>query len=69
MDTSANLIDKLLTVNLKIYHNAKNKDSERLTNLMHQQRRLCKEIDDMITKVLGGMVADGDIIRPQHKTY
>lgn len=66
MDTLGNLIDKQITVALKLHHTV---DEDKIKNLEIQKDCLTKEINDTGKDVLQGMLNINDAMRPQHKTY
>lgn len=67
MDTLGNLIDKQITVALKIHHTRDNQD--RSKNLNIQLNCLTREINDTSKDVLQSKIDINDALRPQHKTY
>ena len=66
MDTLGNLIDKQITVALKLHHSS---DETKSKNLNIQLNCLTAEIDDTSENVLQSKINVNDAIRPQHKTY
>jgi len=66
MDTLGNLLDKQLTVTMKLRHCD---TSSKAINLSQQLGSLTKEIDSISKKILSGEIKPEDSIRPQHKTY
>ncbi|CAK0748355.1 hypothetical protein CCP1ISM_20025 [Azospirillaceae bacterium] len=71
MDTIGNCIDKLMTVNLKLYYNANNKDINKIINLNDQKKALEHEITNLIDIAISrsDAIQEIDMLRPQHKTY
>lgn len=71
MDTIGNCIDKLMTVNLKLYYNVGNKDINKMINLNDQKKALECEITDLVSTVISkaNTMQEIDMVRPQHKTY
>lgn len=69
MDTLGNVVDKLLTVNLKIWYNQNSDDIPKMKNLGNQRKSLTNEVDDLSNQVLSGQIDEKDALRPQHKTY
>jgi len=66
MDTIGSSVDKLMTVNLKIFHNLAN--LEKLENLVEQRKGLEQEINNLFM-VVWTEDDKNKISRPQHKTY
>lgn len=66
MDTLGNLVDKQITVFLKLHHS---KDEAKTNNLTNQLERLTEEINSMSIDVLQSKISADDAMRPQHKTY
>ena len=66
MDTLGNLIDKQITVALKLHHS---NDESRSKNLNIQLNCLTKEINDTSKNVLQSKININDAVRPQYKTY
>lgn len=66
MDTLGNLLDKQLTVTLKINNT---KDNQKSSNLKEQLSSLTSEIDEISNEIFSGRMDKKDSIRPQHKTY
>jgi len=69
VDTPGNIIDKLMTVNLKIHYNLRSANYGKLINLNSQRISLENEIDILINQIANGAIRKDDISRPQHKTY
>jgi len=69
MDTPGNVIDKLMTVNLKIYYNLCSKDRDKLCDLNLQRLSLQDEVSLLVDKIAKNQLKAIDISRPQHKTY
>lgn len=66
MDTFGNLIDKQITVALKLHYIG---DDDKKVNLNKQLNCLTKEINDIGKDVLQSKIGINDALRPQHKTY
>lgn len=64
MDTIGNVIDKLLTINLKTIHNLEKNNFKPLNDLLRQKNLLVNEINNLYSKKL-----NKNNIRLQHKTY
>jgi hypothetical protein len=69
MDTLGNVIDKMLTVNLKSFYGLDNPDIDKQQNLKQQRESLSREADDLAVGILTNQIDQKDAMRPQHKTY
>jgi len=70
MDTVGGLIDKLITVNLKIRHSA---DPGSLPDLLKQKDHLTQELDALVCDMIeasksGESLDNGAFIQRKHKT-
>lgn len=68
METISCLIDKLVTVKLKLYHKTPDKIDE-IAALNKQQAILLSEIDQFITAATSGQIPPDRIVAPQCKVY
>jgi len=68
MDTVGSAIDKLMTVNLKLFYNLGTTDIEKIKNLAAQRKGLESEVGDLL-EMVQRETDENKIVRPQHKTY
>ncbi len=68
MDTVGSAIDKLMTVNLKLFYNLGSTDMWKIKNLATQRRGLEEEVNELFV-VAQKEMDENKIVRPQHKTY
>jgi hypothetical protein len=65
-ETLGSLCDKLTIVKLKQFHS---EDSKRLDSLAHQERQLCREIDNYVVEAVNGEIPPDRLTFSSNKVY
>jgi hypothetical protein len=65
METLGSLCDKLIVVELKIFHT----ENVEKTNLKEQEKKLCEEIDQYVVRAIVGKIDPGDLTFDTNKVY
>jgi len=71
MDTIGSLIDKLVTVKLKLKHASDPQESQEPRDLILQRQQLVKEITISFEKMAseGCKISDVTVVQKKHKVY